>query len=166
MMGAGKTHVGREAARALGYRFIDLDELISKNEGKKVQDLFRERGEQYFRELESRELEKLAGSSKVVLSTGGGAPLQPGNLAAMRKVGTVVYLKAGAALLTERLRRGKVRRPLLAGVDDKHLGERINELLLEREPTYSQADITIEVEGQSTLAVVDAIRRISSIGTQ
>ncbi|MBU1820351.1 MAG: shikimate kinase, partial [Bacteroidetes bacterium] len=74
MPSSGKTTLGKKLARALGYRFVDLDKLIVSDQKKSIPDIFREHGEPYFREVESRILQDTRPDHWLVVSTGGGAP--------------------------------------------------------------------------------------------
>ncbi|HET6644678.1 MAG TPA: shikimate kinase, partial [Fimbriimonadales bacterium] len=158
MMGSGKTTVGREAARALGYRFVDLDKAIERSSGQTVPEIFEKHGENHFRLLETRTLAEFAGANRVLVSAGGGAPLADGNIELMRRIGTVVYLRASGQLLRHRL-GGSGGRPMLHG----NLDERIEELRAEREPVYESADFTLNVDGLSLLEIVGEVKRIAEM---
>src|ERR1041385_4027110 len=93
-MGSGKSTIGRECARILGYRFRDSDTLIERRAGKSVQDIFAEQGEPEFRKMEASAIVELASMSSIVISTGGGAILDSSNVTALRNTGIVVLLWA------------------------------------------------------------------------
>lgn len=158
MMGSGKTTVGREAARALGYRFVDLDKAIERVSGQTVPEIFEKHGESHFRLLETRTLAEFAGAKRVLVSAGGGAPLAGGNMELMRQIGAVIYLRASEQLLRHRL-GGSKGRPMLYG----NLDERIQELLADREPVYERADFTLNVDGLSLLEIVGEVKRIAEM---
>lgn len=141
-MGAGKTTVGRILARKLGYRYCDADKVIETKAGKTVSDIFSAFGEEYFRDLESETLYSLAGKTKQVIATGGGAVVREENREAMKKGGVTIYLKAPMSVIWERVRHSKTR-PLL-NVDDPF--DAAEELLRKRAPFYETADITIDTE--------------------
>lgn len=139
-MGAGKTTVGRILARKLGWRYCDADKVIETVAGKTVSEIFSSHGELHFRDLESETLYSLAGKTKQVIATGGGAVMREENMQAMKRGGVVIYLKAPMSVIWERVRHSKTR-PLL-NVDNPL--EAANELLRERAPSYETADITID----------------------
>jgi shikimate kinase len=142
-MGVGKTTLGSRLAKILGNPFIDLDKALESEEGMTIRDIFAERGEAYFREKESLMLRRLTSENEeFVLSTGGGAPLQNGNMDYMNDSGCTVWLKMSDKMIFDRLRQGKEKRPLIANKSDAELMEFIHESLSKRESTYAEAAIT------------------------
>ncbi|MCC7392250.1 hypothetical protein IT571_07835, partial [Candidatus Sumerlaeota bacterium] len=93
-MGSGKTTVGRKLAETLGYAFIDTDEQIEKNTGKKISKIFEESGEQAFRQLETQFISSLTEAKSLVIASGGGAVLDPQNRHVFKALGYTIYLKA------------------------------------------------------------------------
>lgn len=158
MMGVGKTTMGRLAAKALGYKFIDLDRAIEERAGKRVDAIFAEDGEATFRQMEADTADSLAGAPRVIVSAGGGAPMREGNMARLRAIGVTVYLKASEAMLLQRLEASKKPRPLLQGEGWK---EQLTSLLERREPIYMSADFVLEVDHLSRLEIADAIKQIA-----
>lgn len=152
-MGSGKTSVGRELAEMLGYEFIDVDRLIADRAGKKIAQIFEEDGESRFRALESETIAALAGAESRVIATGGGAVLDPQNRHVFRSLGHVVYLKASARELYQRI-KNDTNRPLLQVEDPK---TRMKEILAEREPFYLEAEIIVDTEDLSVEEVVDVL---------
>ena len=114
-MGAGKTTVGKALARELGLQFYDLDWYIEARMHKTVPQLFAERGEQGFRQVERAMLHEAAEFEDVVLSCGGGTPCFFDNIDYMNSRGPVVYLKATPEVLHSHLMMGKTERPLIKG---------------------------------------------------
>lgn len=141
-MGAGKTTVGRLLARKLGWRYCDADKVIETKAGKTVSEIFSSHGELHFRDLESETLYSLAGKTKQVIATGGGAVMREENREAMKKGGVTIYLKAPMSVIWERVRHSKTR-PLL-NVDNPY--DAAEELLRKRAPSYETADMTIDTE--------------------
>ena len=103
MMGAGKTTVGKELATIMNCNFIDLDETIEKNYGK-ISDIFKQKGEEYFRQIETLELKKLNIQETFVLSTGGGIVLKDENIKILQTLGYVFYLEASTDTIYERIK--------------------------------------------------------------
>ncbi len=138
-MGAGKTTLGRAFAHAAGLSFIDLDWYIEERFHKTIGQLFAERGEQGFRELERRMLHEAAEFEDVIISVGGGTPCFFDNMDYMNTRGDTVFLEASPEVLFNRLKAGKQQRPLLAGKSDEELRAFICEALEKRRPFYAQA---------------------------
>lgn len=138
-MGAGKSSVGRILARRLGRCFLETDDMIVAKEGTSIPEIFATKGEEYFRSLEDETLDLLALKSGEVIATGGGMPCREGRPAALRALGSVVWLAGDFAVLYERaLRSGD--RPMLAG----RTRAEVEALYRSREPFYREADFTID----------------------
>jgi len=133
MPGAGKTTVGKTIAEELNYSFLDLDELIEKEEGKTISEIFESDGEPAFREKERDHLRAIL-HEKVVISTGGGAPCFYDGIEWMNQNGLTLYLNRSIQLLVERT-EGRSHRPLLKG----DLEGKLRQLLEERESCYQKA---------------------------
>lgn len=138
-MGAGKTTLGKAFASELGLDFIDLDWYIEARYHKTIQQLFAERGEQGFRELEQRMLHEVADFEEVVISAGGGTPCFFDNMEYMNANGDTVLLEVSPEVLFSRLKAAKQQRPLLANKSDEELMDFICEALQKRLPFYTKA---------------------------
>ncbi|MBE6282508.1 MAG: shikimate kinase [Bacteroides sp.] len=138
-MGAGKTTLGKAFARELGLTFIDLDWYIEERFHKTVQQIFEERSEEGFRELERNMLHEVSDFENVVISTGGGTPCFFDNMEYMNTQGETVFLSVDPTVLFRRLRVAKQQRPLLAEKTDEELMEFIGSALEKRMPHYSKA---------------------------
>lgn len=154
-MGTGKTETGVILARSTGRRFIDTDKLVEERAGKSVAEIFKESGEDYFRELESSAIKSLnrckAGS--LVISTGGGAVIRKENRELLRQKGIIINLTAGVEdILARTSETGS--RPLL---DVENPEEKIRALLEERREAYSDCHISIDTTGLSPLKVTEKI---------
>lgn len=144
-MGAGKTTVGKALARELGLMFYDLDWYIETRMHTTVSEIFHTRGEAAFRDIEREMLHEVAEFEDVIISCGGGTPCHFDNMEYMNAQGDTVYLKAAPEVLRRHLRMGKGKRPLIEGKDDDELITYIRESLAVREPYYSKARHTIDV---------------------
>jgi shikimate kinase len=152
-MAVGKSAVGRNLAKRLQRRFVDLDRLIEKAEGKKIAEIFADQGEAYFRQLERRTLADVLQKSGQVIATGGGIVMNDENLALLKGETTLIGLKASAATLLSRVGNGS-KRPLLKGADRR---KRVEELLRQRENKYAEAHILIDTDHLTLAQVVDRI---------
>jgi shikimate kinase len=139
MMGAGKSSVGRRLGRVLGLPFNDVDAEIERAAGMTIAEIFQVHGEPFFRAGESRVLVRLLAQGQQVLSTGGGAWIDPANRAAIAEHGISVWLKAEPEVLLRRLRR-RTDRPLLQTADPE---SSLRTSLAAREPVYALADLTV-----------------------
>jgi shikimate kinase len=154
-MGSGKTSVGREIARRLGWEFVDTDELVETTAGRTIPDIFAKEGEPTFRRIESKVVQEVASREHAIIATGGGVVLRPENVAALRANGVLVLLDASPETLFERI-RGETHRPLLQVADP--VG-RIRELLAQRQPFYAQADVVVDTTGRTVSDVADEVLR-------
>lgn len=154
-MGCGKTSVGKLLAKELSFEFIDTDDQIEKENQLKISKIFKDFGEEYFRELESNFIKKFLSESKFfVVSTGGGLPLRECNVKILRNFGVVVYLKATKATIVGRVKEDNTR-PLL--VSD-NLEERVERLLRSRESCYkAAAHIEIDTDDKSFSDIISEI---------
>lgn len=140
-MGAGKSTVGRRLAEALGLRFHDLDDILSRRAGASITEIFDIEGETGFRRREAVLLDEYTRLPGSVLATGGGCVGNAKNRELLTERGFVVYLKTPVELQLKRLRHD-TERPLLQAPDRR---ERLEALAAERDPLYeSVADLVVE----------------------
>lgn len=145
MMSSGKSTLGKKLARALNYKFADLDKLIEKDQQMDIPSIFRQKGEAYFRETESRILKETKPESGIVLASGGGTPCFHENMDYIRSLGISIFLDVPAAELVKRIENhGKDDRPVLSGAAS--LEDALTTKIQERLPFYSQADFTLKGE--------------------
>lgn len=160
LMGAGKSTIGRRLAQKLGLAFVDADAEIEQAAGKSVVDIFKDHGEQYFREGERKVIARLLESGPQVLATGGGAYMNEETRRNIARLGISVWLKADVSLLMKRVRRRDTR-PLLKAEDPERI---MSDLIEARYPIYSQADITVESRDIPHSSIVsDVIRSLASL---
>lgn len=144
-MGVGKTTFGKRLAKSLHYKFIDTDSLIEKEMGVSVAEIFKLKGEPFFRELEKKVLREiiLDNEHNVVVSTGGGMGASIDNINLMKKKGVVLYLKMNSSSIFNRLKNAKINRPLIDNFNENELKQFLNEKLKEREKYYQLAQVEI-----------------------
>jgi len=153
MMGSGKSSIGRRVALRLGISFVDADSEIENAAGMTIPDIFSARGEAEFRAGEARVIVRLLEGGPQVVSTGGGAFMNPNTRAAIAAKGISVWLNAEFDVLMKRIRR-RHDRPLLR-TDDP--AATLRKLMAERYPIYALADLTVESRDVSHDKIVDEI---------
>ncbi|PSK89078.1 shikimate kinase [Taibaiella chishuiensis] len=161
MPGSGKTYWMQQLAAELQLEQIDLDALIESENAATIPELFA-RGEPFFRQCEQAALQKaiaLSGDRHTLISTGGGLPAYPGNIALMQAAGRIIYLASSVEQLAARVQLNPGTRPLLATGDPKVLKEKLGNLLEQRQVFYEQADIKIEVDNLSLATFAAQIRK-------
>lgn len=160
-MGSGKSTLGRKLAESLQYPFIDLDDFIEENENKSITDIFKSKGEIYFRKKEHEYLKDvLQSNTNVVLALGGGTPCYANNMELIKAHNNSksVYFKASIPELVSRLKNERAKRPILSRFNsEEELIEFIGKHLFERTQFYSQADFTVEVSNTTELAILDKV---------
>jgi shikimate kinase len=152
-MGAGKSTVAKQLAIRMHFDHIDLDAYIVAAAGKSILEIFRDSGEQAFRDLETSALQSLVGRKSLVLATGGGVVERPENWAFLRRFGTVVYLSAQWETLRSRLIMS-TGRPL---ADASNGWERTEGLYRKRLTLYSQADLEVSTDRDDPSLTVESI---------
>ena len=152
--GSGKTTVGQGVATALGRPFLDLDREIERREGVSVAQIFAERGEYAFRQLERTITEELKDLGGMILSPGGGWIASPENVLLLRPPARLIYLRVRLETAIKRLGPERATRPLLIRPDP--LGE-LRRLFEVRKAAYEGADHTVDTERQTVQQVIDAI---------
>lgn len=149
-MGSGKSLLGKQLAKRLNHDFLDLDDQIEIIEGKTIDDIFKEKGELYFRKLETNVLKDvLEDTSNLVVSLGGGTPCYGKNLELIKETPNTktIYLKASVEELTRRLFPEKIHRPVISHMETKEaLEEFIRKHMFERGYYYHQSDIVVNVD--------------------
>jgi shikimate kinase len=149
-MGSGKTTIGRQLARKLGWKFIDLDKEIEQGEKRQVAEIFRENGEPYFRSLEKRYLRQASYSNRAVIALGGGTYVDDQNRALADMTGLTVWLKVSFARLADRVKMDGTRPKF----DNQDEAERLYQ---DREPHYALARVHVSTDEGSPETVADEI---------
>jgi shikimate kinase len=154
LMGAGKTTVGRQCAQRLGRSFVDLDELIMTHAAMPIEELFRERGEDRFRELEREVVVDVCASPQpLVIACGGGTVVDAENRRRLRESGIVVWLQAPTPVLAARV-GNDASRPLLAGDPAGALAR----LSAVRVDAYTAAaDAVVDTDARAVDEVADSV---------
>ncbi len=159
-MGSGKTHWGTLLAAHLSVPFFDLDKVVTDTEKISIDQIFNEKGEEYFRYAEKRILEQLVEeNAEFIISCGGGTPCFFNNIRFMKKNGKVIWLNTQVDTLVNRLLKEKHSRPLLKNIADEELKPYILKKIIGRKLYYEQADVTVHEE---SLAVDTFIKILSN----
>lgn len=163
-MGSGKSTIGPILANTIGYNFVDLDAAIELREGKKINEIFSEHGEPFFRAIERKLLEDIAASAdKTIISLGGGTIANEEMLLYIKSTGIVVYLKIGEDQIYKRL-HAKGDRPMLRDecgnlLNGEPLMAKIRSLLDRRTPYYERADIIMHTDDKKIGMTIDELTR-------
>jgi shikimate kinase len=135
-MGTGKSTIGAQLGRSIGWTFVDSDKIVESRAGKPIPRIFAEDGEEHFREIEDEVMRESLGRTGIVLASGGGWPCRPGRMELIDGDTLAIWLRADPRRILARVKRGRVVRPLLKVEEPLR---RIRELLGEREPYYRRA---------------------------
>ena len=149
-MGSGKTLVSKELSVLNNFKIFDLDTEISKQNNRSITEIFKEKGEIFFRKTEKEVLEKILSSEKnIILSLGGGTPCYYNNIDSINEKTISIFLKTNVKTLAQRLSSEKDKRPLIQNISNEDLPEFIAKHLFERNPFYNQAKIIINTDNLS-----------------
>lgn len=158
-MGSGKSTLGKLLSKKLNINFIDLDDYIIAQVNMSIPELFKTKGELFFRKKERECLQELLSKkASFILATGGGTPCYGDNLGLIQEKTTYdFYLKLSIPSLVERLLPEKEHRPLLKDISNEELPEFIGKHLFERNNYYLKANHIITCDGLDSEAIVNKI---------
>jgi shikimate kinase len=158
-MASGKSSIGKRLSKKLSMRFLDLDDYIIEQEKMSISEIFKLKGEVYFRLIEHKYLKEiLAKDEKFILALGGGTPCYANNMEEINKGDTLsIYLQGSTATMIERLIRKKAKRPLIATLGDDKIPEFVAKHLFERRPFYEQAKTTIKIDDKTKKEVAEEL---------
>ncbi|MFV0516711.1 MAG: shikimate kinase [Aminipila sp.] len=155
-MGTGKSEIAKKLGQMTNFSIADTDGLAEEAMGDSISKIFQEKGELYFRNIETQVLNDVANWDKYVISCGGGLPLKEENREIMKSAGKVVLLTASAQTILDRV-KNNTDRPLLAG---KMNIEYIETLMKQREAAYANAaDVVISTDNKSVLVICQEIMK-------
>lgn len=147
-MGSGKSTIGKQLAKVLEMKFIDIDKEIESKEGRSIPEIFDTEGEAYFRNLERETIKEQSRENNIIISTGGGSIVDNQNVKSLIGSSFVVYLDCTVECIYNRVKRRK-NRPLL---NVENILEKIEELLSKRERLYRiSADYIVSIDDDSTI---------------
>lgn len=159
-MGTGKTETAKLVAKRLNRTFVDMDDLIEQKEKISIPDIFKTKGEPYFRKAEKEVIRELASKTGFVVACGGGAFADQENIELFKNSGITVCLTSSAETILART-QWFTHRPLLDVQDPK---TRIEELLEKRAPFYAQAHYTIDADRLTVQRTADAVLKVVGNG--
>ena len=152
-MGSGKSTIGRKLAKLLEYSFVDTDTVIEEDQGCSVSEIFKYGGEECFRKMETRLLQKLKNVENSVIATGGGIVLREQNQRLLQEIGKRVYLNVPQEELQQRLKNGR-NRPLLKKKDPETV---VQKMMKERVLLYEQAEYIVDAGQRSPQKIASEI---------
>lgn len=159
-MASGKSTYGRILANVLGWDFVDLDKLIVEKEGKEIVEIFKEKGEEYFRKLETETLKEVSKKENYVVALGGGVFTNQKNVEICKETGVTIYLKCSVNTIFYRIKR-KTTRPLFRDLimqgKNREIKEKIKQMMSEREHFYEQADLIVNTDKRGLGRTIDFI---------
>jgi shikimate kinase len=157
MPGSGKTRLGKQLAQKLALPFADTDAEVVRQAGLSVAELFDQRGEAAFRELERAALERLLTQYEgAVIATGGGLAAEPGGIERLNEAGLTLWIDVPVAVLAERIAKGKTARPLYSG---ENLAEQLSQRLLARQARYALAQLRVQGASLAAADIATAIEQ-------
>ncbi len=155
-MGTGKTTIGRELARAMGRKFVDVDLELEERMGMSVNEIFATEGEAYFRQAEKDLAQELSQTRNKVVATGGGTIINPEVFDLFDQSGLLICLYTKRDDLVNRLQRTD-KRPLLSSQNPHGVAEKVDRLMAERRSVYDQVKVRLDT---TSLTPLTAARRI------
>ena len=155
-MGTGKTSIGRRISSQLRMRYVDTDEIVERDNRRRISDIFAADGEPVFRELESEAVRKVSKLHNHVISTGGGVVLKEANMTELKRNGIIFCLTATAEEIYKRVGH-QTHRPLLQDPDPL---TKIQSMLAERQSYYAEADHMISTTGRAFGEIITHIKRM------
>lgn len=159
-MASGKSSIGKKLAEMRHVPFVDLDDLISEKEELSIQDIFRIKGEIYFRKKEIEYLNDiLLQKDNFILAVGGGTPCYGSNMSVINDNSTSIYLKSSLQSIYNKLsdKKNKRKRPLISELSNLELKEFIAKHLFERNTFYKQAHYTVKTDNKSKKEIAQEI---------
>ncbi len=153
LMGSGKSAIGKMLSQRIGVCLSDTDEIIEKEVGKKIYQIFNESGEEHFREIEEKVISRVLNDTPHIISTGGGSILSPKTRSLIKSKSCSIWVQCDVHIILKRITNEEIR-PLLK---NRNVLDTLIEKNEERTKFYSQADIHIMNENSNLEITVDAI---------
>ena len=154
MMGSGKSTIGALLSKKMNMKFVDLDDKIETIEKQSISEIFKLKGEKYFREIETETILSLLNSKEkeLILSLGGGSFLNEKNRKSIKNNSLSIWLNWKPSTIIKRIRKSS-KRPLIQGLNDKE----IEKMMLDRNKYYAKSNFKIDCENHKKNEIVDKI---------
>jgi shikimate kinase len=159
-MASGKSTFGKKLANALHYNFVDLDDLMVKEDGITIVEIFNTKGEDYFRNLEKEILHQTINLKNTVISCGGGTPCFFDNIDFINKNGRSIWLNPPVGFIVSRLKNAPNTRPILNGLSDEELKLKIETQLEERKAFYSKATLIYNTSEKKENDFINLVKEV------
>jgi len=161
-MAVGKTTIAKLLSEKMGVKYVDLDNLIEKKTNLTVGELFKQKGEIYFRKVEHEIFkEVIQNDDNLIISTGGGTPCYADNYLFLNGNNSIsIYLNASLSVILDRLKSEKITRPLVANQSQEELKEFVAKHLFERSYFYNQATFKVAIDNKLPDVIVEEILRL------
>lgn len=159
LMGSGKSSTGLALAKMLKRKIFSTDQMIELEQGKTIAQIFEDKGELHFRQLERDLVKNLSEKKKAIIDCGGGVFVNEENRKSLKQSGVVIYLSGTVETLYARVKT-RTNRPLLQVEDPK---KKLQDLLKEREKFYKEADLTFKTDGKTPREVAEEIRKVLEV---
>ena len=160
-MASGKSAVGRKLHEQLNYDYYDLDNYIEINYGTSVENIFKTKGELYFRQIERKSLENIVTIKRnLIISLGGGTPCYFDTIDFLNSIKETktFFLKTSVKTICERLKKSKIKRPLISHlIEEMEIKEFVGKHLLERNFFYEKSEKKINTDKKTVRAVANEI---------
>ncbi len=157
-MASGKSIIAKELAKKTNEDFIDLDTYIEEKENLKISEIFKNKGEIYFRKIETSYLKEILNKKNgIILAVGGGTPCYANNMQIILKNSISIYLKASTDTIYNRILSEKNKRPLVKEISNEKLKEFISKHIFERNNFYNKATVIISVNDKSIQEIISEI---------
>jgi shikimate kinase len=159
-MGSGKSTLAKNFSSLFSYEWCDMDDIIEKNYGLTIPNIFLQKGEEFFRELETETLKSFNPNQKMIIGTGGGTPCFNNNMKLINSIGTSVYIKVSPFELTQRLFPNKSNRPLISKFENKvDLEAYIKKTLAQREEFYNLSNYVYESDNANAEGILKLVSK-------
>ena len=157
-MGVGKSTIGKKLALQKDVNFIDVDKEIELSEETSIVEIFKEKGEKYFREIESIIIRRIQPNS--IVACGGGLPCYNDNIKYINENGISIYLYADENNILKRINEDITNRPLINNIKKKDLKSYIRTKFRERSEIYKKANFTINTNNKSESEILTQIHSL------
>ena len=163
-MASGKSSIGRRLSKKLSMRFLDLDDYIIEKEKMSISEIFKSKGEVYFRLIENKYLKEVLNiDDNFILALGGGTPCYANNMDEINNSDAKsFYLQGSTQTMIKRLIKKKSKRPLIASLGDDKIPEFVAKHLFERRPLYEKAQTIISIDNKSKKKVAKELFKLLS----